>query len=369
MHPKLFEIPFVHWTVWSYGPMMVIGFLFAVGLIRYLSRDITPDPQLITNAALYSLIAGVVGARLFYIIHHSDEFEGGFFSFFALWKGGLELLGGVILAVIVILVYLLYHKLPVRHYLDILAVALMLALAFGRIGCFLGGHCFGKPSELPWAVRFPYGSDPYCSQIFPNQKRNRPYAQLELPIDFFGYEGDNGQWYTGLKPYEKLTPEQKEQVDDGPYRCLPVHPTQLYSSANALICCLLLYLFRRRSENAAKLQHTRKLLTGPGSTFALMFVLYGIARFFLEFLRDDNPFEYSWWIIYKGGTISQTLGIYMAIFGGVLILIFDRLGPKVIPLDENDNTRSFVRQDTSEISEKPNTQYASQDTRCEVNAP
>ena len=53
-----------------------------------------------------------------------------------------------------------------------------------------------------------------------------------------------------------------------------------------------------------------------------MFVLYGIARFFIEFLRDDNPFENAWWALYKGGTISQNMGIYLAIFGIMLMIIF-----------------------------------------------
>ncbi|MHC4619718.1 MAG: prolipoprotein diacylglyceryl transferase [Planctomycetota bacterium] len=327
MHPELFKLPFIHVALQSYGLMMVIGFLLAVYVIRRLSRNITPDPQLITNAALYSLIAGVVGARLFYVIHHWDEFQRGLLSFFAIWKGGLELLGGVVLAIVVISFYLIYHKLPVRHYLDILAIALMLALAFGRIGCFMRGCCFGKPSNLPWAVRFPYGSDAYFSQIHPNQKRYRPHTQLELPIDFFGYEGDDGQWYMGLKPYEKLTPKQQEQVDKGPYRCLPVHPSQLYSFVNALICCLLLYLFWQRSQKAGKTKSSKKPFTKPGSTFALMFILYGITRLVLEFLRDDNPFEYGWWIIYKGGTISQSLGIYMAVFGVILMAVFGKMKP------------------------------------------
>jgi len=56
-----------------------------------------------------------------------------------------------------------------------------------------------------------------------------------------------------------------------------------------------------------------------------MFVLYGIARILLEFVRDDNPFEHAWWAIYKGGTVSQNLGIYMVIFGFVLMLIFQKL--------------------------------------------
>jgi len=64
MFPELFAIPFTHVTIKSYGLMMVVGFLAAVTVIRRLSRTFTPDPQLITNAALYSLIGGVVGARI-----------------------------------------------------------------------------------------------------------------------------------------------------------------------------------------------------------------------------------------------------------------------------------------------------------------
>ena len=76
MYPELFELPFFHVTVKSYGLMMVIGFMAAVTVIRRLSRSFTPDPQLITNAALYSLIGGVVGARLFYVIHYFGDFKG-----------------------------------------------------------------------------------------------------------------------------------------------------------------------------------------------------------------------------------------------------------------------------------------------------
>lgn len=329
MHPKLFEIPFIHVTVWTYGVMMVVGFLSAVLLIRHLSRDITPDPQLITNAALYSLIAGVVGARLFYIVHHFHEFKGRPLSVFAIWQGGLELFGGVLLAITIICIYLWYHKLPIRRYLDILAIGLVLALAFGRTGCFFRGCCFGRPTDLPWAIRFPYASPAYHSQVYPDWKRDRPFPHLHLPQEFF--EVYNGTSY--LKSYESLTEEQKWDVTRGPYRCLPIHPTQLYSSANGLLSCLLLYLFWRRSINAAKSHKRRKFLTKPGSTFSLMFILYGIARFFIEFLRDDNPFEHAWWIIYKGGTISQSLGIYLAVFGIILLVIFQKIRPGKITLN------------------------------------
>jgi phosphatidylglycerol:prolipoprotein diacylglycerol transferase len=322
MYPKLFEIPFLHLMVYSYGLMLVVGFLSAVYLIRRLSRNITSNPEHITNAALYSLIAGVVGARLFYVIHYFDQYRDNLLSVFAIWKGGLELIGGVLLAIAVIVFYMYYHKLPVRQYLDILAIALMLALAFGRIGCFLNGCCFGKPSNLPWAVRFPYGSHAYRSQIYPNQQRNRPEPQLSLPADFFGYEDNSGIWINDLKPYEYLTAEQKDMVKNGPYRCLPVHPTQLYSSANALFCCFLLYLFWQRAQKARKSKSNNIPLVKSGSTFALMFILYGFTRFFLEFLRDDNPYEFD------AITISQNIGIFMIAFGVVLMAIFEKIKTK-----------------------------------------
>lgn len=321
MFPELFEIPFVHLTVKSYGTMMVIAFLAAVTLIRRLSRSFTPDPQHITNAALYSLIAGVIGSRLFYVIHHFDQFQGRLLSVFAIWQGGLEFLGGILSAIIVIGFYCRHHKLPVRRYLDILAIALMLALVFGRVGCFLNGCCFGKPTNLPWAVRFPYGSYAYQSQVSPDPERNRSQPRLNLPGEFFDYYYEGGKTFYLLKPYKDLTPEQKYMVDEGPYRCLPVHPTQLYSSVKGAVLALILYVFWRRGQKAGDSKNHKKLFIKPGCTFGLMFIIYGISRFLLEFIRDDNPFEFD------GLTISQNIGIAMVIFGAILMIIFEKMKP------------------------------------------
>ena len=328
MYPELFEIPLIHLTVKSYGLMMVVGFIAAVSVIRHLSRDITPNPQYITNAALYSLIAGVGGARVFYVVHHFDQFQGRLSSVFAIWQGGLELLGGVVLAIIVIFFYLCYHKLPIRRYLDILAIGLMAALMLGRIGCFLNGCCFGKPTELPWAVRFPYGSFAYRSQVQTDPQRNRAQPRMELPAEFFSYYYENGAPAKVLKAYEDLTAEQKQLLkEQDKLRSLAVHPTELYSSANGALLCLILYLFWRRIQKASKARRRNKSFAKPGSAFALMFILYGVMRFLIEYVRDDNPFEQGWYIIYKGGTISQNFGIYLVIFGICLMILLQRMRP------------------------------------------
>ncbi len=333
MHPELIEIPFVHLTVKSYGLMMVVGFLAAVTLIRYLSRSFTKDPQHITNAALYSLIAGVIGARLFFVIHYPDSFRDDPLSVFAIWKGGLELLGGVLLAIAVIFLYIRYHKLPLRHYLDALAVGLMLALVFGRIGCFLNGCCYGKPTDLPWGVRFPYGSFAYRSQVQPDVERGRLEPHLDLPPEFFGYYDGDGNYDPGLKPKAQLTPEQREQVTHGPYRCLPVHPTQLYTSASAGVLCLILYLFWRRSQKAERMGRYA-FATKPGSVFGLMFVVYGIMRFLMEMLRDDNPFEIDHL------TIAQLLGIGLIILGAALVVLFALVKPETLAPDNPKPAKS-----------------------------
>lgn len=336
MHPELFEIPFIHLTIRSFGVMMVIGFLMAFFLISRLGRKITSNPQLIPNLALYCLVAGVVGARIFFVVHHRNEVQNPWTSMFAVWQGGLEFYGGVILAVPVIVLYSRRHKLPIRQCFDILAIALILGLAFGRLGCFLNGCGYGKPTNLPWAVRFPYDSFAYFSQINPNPERNRPEPQLHLPHDeYSSYPDITTKLYP--KSLEELTEQQKFEVTKGEYRCLPVHPTELYSSANAALICLLLYLFWRRSQKAASSGNNLKLFTRPGQTLALAFILYGITRFLIEYLRDDNPFEYAWWAIYKGGTVSQNLSIYLVILGMILMVVFQIAKPNALAMENTVN--------------------------------
>lgn len=302
---------------------MVIGFIAGFFLVRRLSRDISPDPQLITNLALYALIPGVAGARAFFVVHHLGQFQGHLTSVFAVWEGGLEFYGGVICAIVVIILYLWRHKLPIRRFLDILAIGLMLGLAFGRIGCFLNGCCFGKPTDLPWAVRFPYGSFAYRSQVYPDYARDRSEPHRRLPDEFFDYHADVTVPGKTLKPYERLSEQQKQMLKaNNQLRSLPVHPTQLYSSTNAALLCFILYIIWRRSPKRRNSGSTKRLSTKPGLAFSSAFILYGIARFFLEIFRDDNPFEVD------SLTISQLLSIASIALGAVLIAMLYSIKPK-----------------------------------------
>jgi phosphatidylglycerol:prolipoprotein diacylglycerol transferase len=325
MYPRLFEIPFLHLTIGTFGPMMVIGFIAALFLMRRLSRRANLDHTIMTNAALYSLIAGVIGARAFFVVHHFEQFRENLYDIVATWRGGLEFLGGVIAATCVLLLYLRLRKLPVRRHLDILVIGLMMGLAFGRIGCFLNADCFGKPTSLPWGIRFPYRSFVYISQINPDPKRNRLEPHLLLPQnDYLSFYDREGKWYP--KSLEDLTQTQRYEVTKGRYRCLPVHPSQLYSSANALLLCFILYLFWRKSLGRAQSDKPLKRLDRPGAVTALMLILYGVTRFLIEFIRDDNPYELG--IL----TISQILGIVMVISGTALLILLPHF-KSVTPAD------------------------------------
>lgn len=282
---------------------MVVGFLAAVWLMRRMTKRLGQNPEWITNIAMYALLSGIGGARIFYVIHHYDVFHGRPLEIFAVWQGGLELLGGVLTAIVFLGFYLRRRKLPIVLYLDVLAVGLMAGLGFGRIGCFLNGCCFGKVTDAPWGVRFPYASPAFYSQIYPDPARNRLEPLLNIPEAYFQN--------SFLKPYEQLSPEQKQAVSDGTLCSLPVHPTQIYSSINAFLIAGILF--------AVWLKFAK---SRPGIVMSLMLILYGITRFFLETLRDDNPFEYKWWAVYKGGTVSQNICIYLGLIGVILLIFF-----------------------------------------------
>lgn len=319
MHPELFEIPFLHVSVKSYGTMMVIGFLMAVWIMRRIMKSIGQDPDRISNIAMYALLSGIVGAKLFHVAHYFDDYKDNLRSIFS--GSGFEFLGGFLFAVAFLWFYLWKQKLPKRLYLDVLAIGLMVGLGFGRIGCLLNGCCYGQCTDVSWAVRFPYGSPAFYSQIQPDPARNRTEPLLNLPDEYYssGY----------LKDFEDLTDEQKQAVRTGPYQSLSVHPTQIYSSMLAFSVAGLLYGIWRFIGK-------RK----PGIVTSCMFILYGPIRLWMETLRDDNPFETAWWAVYKGGTVSQNISIYMIIVGIVLLGIFAIRKPDPIKSSQKSKAKS-----------------------------
>jgi phosphatidylglycerol:prolipoprotein diacylglycerol transferase len=190
MHPVLLNLPFGI-SVKSYGLMMMLGFFAATWWAMYRANKVKADPDVILNLGFVALISGIVGARLFYVLQFWEKDfahqPNPLLAALNVTAGGLVFYGGFLLAVLAALVYLIWARHSIRLYLDILAPSLMVGLAFGRMGCFLNGCCWGAPTEkvqcssvlyrsiyalagapqdrLPWAVRFPFGweSTPFMS--------------------------------------------------------------------------------------------------------------------------------------------------------------------------------------------------------------
>ena len=154
--------------VLGYGLMLVCGFLLAVGLTRWRARRAGEDPDNISRVGIVALVAGVLGARLAYVIENwshfarSDNVLGDVFN---ITSGGLIYFGGLILATAAVIVTVIVRRRPVRRYVDIVAVGVMVGLAFGRAGCLLNGCCWGARCRDDWSLsaRFPMYSHPLAS--------------------------------------------------------------------------------------------------------------------------------------------------------------------------------------------------------------
>src|ERR1700760_3535144 len=101
MHPQLFKIPFLNFSVYSYGPMLVIGFLLGLELAKYLARRVKLDPEVFVNAGVIALIAGVIGARISHVIENIHQYTdpnrsagANFWDAVNIRSGGLTFYGG-----------------------------------------------------------------------------------------------------------------------------------------------------------------------------------------------------------------------------------------------------------------------------------
>lgn len=153
MHPDLLRWGFVHVT--SYGLMLAIAFLAGTGLSLREARRRGLDEDALVTAILVALLAAVAGARALYVVEHLSEFRGNPGAVLALWQGGLTLYGGIVAGVAAGLIAARRLRLPMWTAADAVAPAFALGTMFGRIGCFLNGCCYGRPTRLPWGVVFP----------------------------------------------------------------------------------------------------------------------------------------------------------------------------------------------------------------------
>lgn len=245
----------------------MIGFCAAFYVAWREARHDGLDPNRMLDLSLLMLLAGILGARLMHVLVEDNPLNPGrpilyYYlehpgDIFKLWNG-LAFYGGFLLAVPLGLWFAKAKGLGVAKVTDIAAVAIPVGLVFGRLGCFMAGCCHGRPTDLPWGVTF---TDP---------------MSLARPLG------------------------------------VALHPTQLYSSAFALVLYFLMYFQKRR---------WRKF---PGQVFLSFCLLYSAGRFLIEFVRNDNRG------LWFGGSLSssQVIALPVVVVSLVLLLWLGRTRTK-----------------------------------------
>jgi len=259
LHPVLVRIPGIGFELRSYGLMIALAFLFATGTAAARARRSAIKPDTILDLAVYIIIGAIIGARLVFTIQNWKAL-GNWWEAFFFWRGGLVFYGGVIVAALATILFARVKKVPIPALLDVIAPSVALGLFIGRIGCFLNGCCFGRPTGLPWGVVFPEGAFVYTNSVLPDGTT----ASITYPT--------------------------------------AVHPTELYHSLIALaIYIFLQWMFRKKKAYDGQI--------------ALLFgFIYPVGRFAVEFLRADNPRTL------LGMTLSQAISVIYFAFTFFLYL-------------------------------------------------
>lgn len=229
MHTTLFEIG--SFVIHTYGIVVMLACLLFVFMVRMSAARHAFYTEEISNLALLLIIAGIFGARVFHVIINPLYYYRYPGEIFMVWKGGLAFQGGLVAGVIAFLVFTKKKKMPLAETADLFAPYIALGHAFGRIGCFLNGCCFGK--------------------------------------------------------------------GEGIFR----YPVQLYASL-ALIAIFV----------ALRIIQEKRFFSG--CTISLFFFLHATQRFFMDFLRGDNP------TYFLGLTVGQFVGIATIVCSVILFKIY-----------------------------------------------
>ncbi|MBU1909943.1 MAG: prolipoprotein diacylglyceryl transferase [Verrucomicrobia bacterium] len=137
--------------IYWYGVFTALAFLAAVMHWNWLARKQGRPAGFGSELAFWIMLAGIVGARVAYVFSELDEFRGNWLKIVRVDQGGLIFYGGFLGALAAVWIMSRRRREPFWSLADFTISALPLGHAFGRVGCFLNGCCYGRPSELPWA--------------------------------------------------------------------------------------------------------------------------------------------------------------------------------------------------------------------------
>lgn len=268
MHPVCFKIGSLQ--IQWFGVMLAAGFLAGLASWTFLGKKEGRDFNFCSDLLFWIMVAGIVGARLAYVISDFRAFMEQPVTILYLHRGGLIYYGGFIGAGLALGIFAAIHHERFLALVDFTITAVPLTHFFGRIGCFINGCCHGREYSGMFSVTYPQGSLPWDSQFY------------------------------------------QHRINADAAYTLPVYPVQLFEALfNLFLYFFLVREYGRRKED--------------GRVTALYLMIYPVGRFSLEFFRGDERMRWA-------GGLSVAQVISLGLFAvGLSIWLFWRRERKPVP--------------------------------------
>ena len=250
-----------------YGIIIGLGMLSGIWVAQRDAKRRGQDPELYLDFALYGIIFSIIGARLYYVIFEWDYYRENLLQIFNLRAGGLAIYGGVIGAVLTLIVFTRIRKQSFFSMADSGVLGLVTGQIIGRWGNFFNMEAFGGYTDSLLAMRIK------LSRINPNMLNEDVLSHKIV---------ENGVEY------------------------IQVHPTFLYESLwnLGLLCFMLWYRKRKKFD---------------GEMLAIYLLGYGLGRFWIEGLRTDQLILFG-----TGIPVSQALSLVL-VLAAAAVLIYQHL--------------------------------------------
>ena len=252
MHPDLFSIgPF---TLHTYGLLVATGFLIGLLVTVKIGKSEGIKPQQTMDMGFLIILAAIIGSRLMYVLMNVSYYIERPLDMFKIWQGGLVFSGGIICVVLTVIWYTKKHHLSFWKVADLWAPAMAIGQGIGRIGCFMAGCCYGRPSGSNWGVVFtdPHALAPLNISLYPTQI----YSSLSGFVIFFvlilmhsrkKFEGQVFLWLLVLHSTARLFVERFRGDDRGVLLGGgDMSITQLVTLLILIASIVTLFIFKRR---------------------------------------------------------------------------------------------------------------------------
>lgn len=247
-----------------YGMIIGLGVVAGILMAAHEAKRTKQNPETYYDLAIYAVILSVIGARIYYVVFSWDQYKNDLLSIFNIRQGGLAIYGGVITAIIVVIVFAHVKKLSFWQLADTAVLGLISGQIIGRWGNFFNREAFGEYTDNLLAMR--------------------------LPMDAVRYSD-----------VTETMLEHAEVVDGISY--IQVHPTFLYESLWNLGVLLILLCWRKRKKF-------------EGEIFLMYLFGYGVGRAWIEGLRTDQLL-----IPGIGWPVSQVLAVVLVVVSATLIVM------------------------------------------------